>query len=565
LRGRSTRPDARPRQGGPRPGSWLTSAAVLVSLAPGAGMAQQAAPPANPAAPAAPAQGAPAPGTVNPGTPPVGAGTAGAGRTGGGMAGSAGTTGTGDVSATSRRLLAVPSNAGTAPAGTPGMVPAPPGGPVPTGTPVPDPVDYITLDEAIGIAQVEHGDVSAATASVEAARQRIIIARSADKPQVIGSVGYQGRGTNNLGGIFGSQPTRTVGTGAAGDPVRQVPIDTNTVTFDQGLQPRIALNFNPFNGGLTRASVRQARAALESSRSALGGVRNNLAFTVTTNYLQQLRAQQLLDLRVSQEALAEEQLRSVEARIRAEAAAEAERALVLSEYRNRQVDRISAENDARVAANALRNSMGLPVGPPLKLVELREDLDPILPVEALRDMAQRQRPEVAEAEAAVRISQQDVAIAKINRRPRLDTTIAFNVNPNNKLDRSDFAVGANVSMPLFDAGASRAREKVARYDVAGRQAQLEQVRKDVASEVQEAYLNLVNARQRLEAARLAVDAAEVNLQSTTARYRIGAPGVDVVALITAQVQYATANNSAIGALYDVHQAQAQLRRALGQY
>lgn len=433
-------------------------------------------------------------------------------------------------------------------------------------TSAPDPVDIdtnrrpLSVQEAVQIAHQQHARVSVAEESVEAARQRIRQARTGTLPTVTGSVGYQGRGTSSFAGIFGGEPERTVG---SGNQTRRTVVDTDSATFDRGLQPRVALNYNVFDGGQTRAQVRQARAGLEATQGNLEAVRNNLTFDVTTNYLLQLRSERLLELRVTQERLAQEQLARVEARIAAGEAPAADRALALSDLRNRQVDRIQAENDVQVSANNLRNSMGLPVGPALRLVELRERQEEPLRLEELQEIARRQRPEVVQAEAQVRQAQQGVSLARIGRRPRLDTSFAFNVNPNNAFQRSDFAVGANVSVPIFDAGLTHAREQEAKTSVQSTSAQLEQVRKDVAADVVEAYLNLINARQRLEASRLAVEAAQVNLENATARYQLGAAGATVIELITAQTQFATANNNAIQALYDVYLAQAQLERAIG--
>ncbi len=423
----------------------------------------------------------------------------------------------------------------------------------------------ISVQEAIQIAYQQHARVTVAEEGVEAARQRIRLARTGTLPLVTGEVAYSGRGTNSLFGAFGGEPTRTVrpSPGSPGQP-RRVLVDTDTLSFNQGLQPRLGLAWNVYDGGQTRAQVRQARAGLDANQSNLAAVRNNLEFDVTANYLLQLRSERLLELRITQERLAEEQLARVEARISAGEAPAADRALALSDLRNRQVDRIQAQNDVQVSANALRNAMGLPVGPPLNLVELRERLEEPPTLEQLQEIARRQRPEVVQAAAQVQIAEQGVALARINRRPRLDTVFSFNVNPNNPLQRSDFAVGANVSVPVFDFGRTHAIEQEARTDVQATTAQLEQVRKDVQAEVVEAYLNLINARQRLEASRLAVEAAQVNLENATARYQLGAAGANVVELITAQTQFATANNNAISALYDVFLAQAQLDRAIGQ-
>lgn len=435
------------------------------------------------------------------------------------------------------------------PPATPPTVPSTPGAVRPG---VGDPV---SLQEAIQIAHQNHGRVAVAEESVRAAEQRVRQARTGTLPSVTGSIGYAGRGTSSLGGVFGGEP-RAPGPGGGR-------INTDTSTFDQGLQPRFTFSFSPFDGGLTRASVRQARAGVESNLANLTAVRNNLGFEVATNYLAQLRAERLLELRLEQERLAAEQLRSVEARIRVGDAAEADRALPLSELRNRQVDRILAENDVRVAANALRNSMGLQTGPPLQLVELQEARDPLPPVDTYTELARRQRPEVVQAEAQVRVAQANVSIARIGRRPRFDTSFTFNVNPNNAFSRSEYSFAAAISMPLWDAGLTQAREEEARSGVQSATAQLDQAKKDVTAETVEAYLNVVNARERLDAARLAVEAARVNLAATTARYERGLAGTTIIDLIQAQVQFATASNNAINSLYDIHFAEAALNRAIG--
>jgi len=392
----------------------------------------------------------------------------------------------------------------------------------------------ISLREAIEIAERNHASVAVARDSLDAAQQRVQQARAGILPNVVGSVGYSG---------MGSSPGRT--------------------RYDMGLQPRVAVDYTLWDGGLTQASVRQARAGVDVSQAGLTATRNDLAFTVAANYLAQLRSEQILALRKAQEELAQQQLQRVEARIAAGSAAEADRALQLSELRNRQVDRIQAENEVKVAANTLRNSMGLPVGPPLRLIEPQETGYAVPSVDVLRQKAERQRPEVLQAQARVRSAEAALAIAQLQRHPRLSASAGITGTPEKENQRAAWDLGMTISMPIWDAGSSRARELEARAELRSAAAQLEQTKKNVAAEVEEAYLNLVNAQERLEAARAAVDAAKVNLDVTTARYERGVAGVSVVDLFTSQVQYNTANTNAIQALYDVHLARVQLERALG--
>lgn len=419
----------------------------------------------------------------------------------------------------------------------------------------------VTIAEAILVAYQNHARVLTAEQDVESARQRVRQARTGTLPSVTGEVNYRGRGTSNIGGLFGGEPIGTVTTPAG--PRRRT-LDTDSVSFDRGIQPRIAVSYPIYDGGLTRRQVEQARAGVEGSTANLAAARNNLALDVTSNYLFQLRSAQLLDLRQEQERLALEQVQRVQAQIELGSAAPADRALVESEYQNRRVDRIQAEFDVRIAANALRNTMGLDAGAPLILVEPAPAEEQAPALVDLIAQSQRQRPEVVQAEAQVRSAQAVRQIARIRRKPRLDTAFSFNLSPTDEFNRGDFAFAAGVSMPLWDAGLTHALEQEARSNEEAAQAQLAQTRKDVAADVQDAYLNLISAQERVRASRQAVGAARINLQQATARYETGALGVTVLELIQAQVQFANASNAAIGAAYDVHLAQAQLKRAVSE-
>lgn len=429
---------------------------------------------------------------------------------------------------------------GTPPVAIPDTPTAPPAG----STPLLSPTQPLTLTEAIRIAQQYHGSVEIAEESVNAAEQRVDQAQAGNRPIVIGSVEYNIRSLQfrNSGGTG-------IGSGIVTDP---------------GFQPRVTMNWNVFDSGLTSAQVRQARAGVTNNAANLVATRNNLALTVSSFYLAQLQSERLLELRRTQENLAEQQFRRVEARVAEGAAAAVETALPLSEYRNRQVDRIAAENNVRVSATALRNSMGLPVGPPLTLVQPVELTGPIPPLEPMLETARQVRPEVIQAQAQVEIAQQSVRVARIQRNPRLDTQVNLDMTPTASNQWSALGVGAAISMPIWDAGRTRSQEAEAQANLRSTEAQLTQIRKDVAADVEQAYFNLVNARERLEPSSIAVDAARANLEAATERYELSIRGISVVDLIEAQVQFNTASTNAIQALYDVYLAQAQLERAIGQ-
>lgn len=411
-------------------------------------------------------------------------------------------------------------------------------GSIPTDKPV-------SLSQAIQIARQNHGRIMTAEQALEASRQRVTQARTGTLPSVTAGVSYSLSGDRSL---------------------HTTPSGTSTFTSqstNSALQPLISVNYNVYDGGLTKSRVRQALAQTVSSEAGLGTTRNDLAFQVAQSYTAQLFAQKTLTLRIEQEKLAEEQLKSVQAQIDVDKAAKADIALPMSEYRNRQVDRVQAENDLVISANTLRNTMGLPVGPALKLIEPEPSNDPLPLLETLRETAKRERPEIIDARARVEAAKADVSVARINRGPRVDTSASYSVTPNNDNRRQEWVLGASVSMPWFDAGLTQARIKEAEANQKSAEAQLAQIYKDVTAEVDQAYDLLASARARIDASTQAVDAAKVNLQASTERYNLGASGASVLTLITAQLQYSTASNNALKARYDLLVAQSQLDQALG--
>lgn len=405
-----------------------------------------------------------------------------------------------------------------------------------------EPAGPVTLSQAIEIAFQNQGSARSARLQAEAARERIAQEQSGNLPEVTGSVYYNvaGRRVSRAGGGFA------------------------TTESNSGLQPEVTLSYNIFDSGLTSARVRQARSGAMAQEATLGAVQNDLALLVASDYYSQLRAEKLVGLRSEQVRLAEEQLRGVEARISVGDAAPADSALPLSELRNRQVDLIQATNDLAIAANNLRNTLGLPVGDPLLLVENSEGPEtPGGTLEELQAEALENRPEIRRARMRVAGNRESISIARINRLPRLDTVFRSGVTPREDNQRSYWELGAVVSMPLFDAGASQARINEAQYSAKASEAELEQAIWDVSANVKEAWSNLSSARERLAASELAVDAARINLEQTTERYNLGASGVTVISLITAQVQFATASTNAIQAEYDLKLAEMQLSRAVG--
>lgn len=407
----------------------------------------------------------------------------------------------------------------------------------------------ITLEEAIQITLQNQGDVAVAEEQVAIARQQIRVVRGQIQPQVTASATSAVTGVSDLGGIFGQSNLN----------------GGNRITSPGTIQPALGFNnLTLYRGGIPQLQIRQAQTSLQGAQANLQALRNTLAFTVSQLYIAQLRAQAQLTLRTQQVRISRAQLEQVLARIRVGDLAAVERFLQEADLFNAEVGREGAENNVLVAAAALRNLMGLPSGPPLQLVE------PVLPPEGLQlptlaqleQMAIERRPEVVSAEASLRISNLNLLIQRRNRGLLPSSTLSLAITPRNEGSRSNFALLSSLSVPVFSS-IPIANVKIARSNARIQAANLEQLKKDVSFQVDQAYFNYVTALAQVESSRAQVSAADANLQATNERFRLGAAGITVLNLTNAQQQFFLANTNYIQSRYDVITFLARLNQTIG--
>jgi outer membrane protein len=231
------------------------------------------------------------------------------------------------------------------------------------------------------------------------------------------------------------------------------------------------------------------------------------------------------------------------------------------ELANARVTLLRNQNQVRQNAAALRASMGLPVGPAPTLAETAQQEFKIPSLEESVAEANRNHPQIQQDVANVESARYQLRLAGLQRRPIFTTVTSLNVNPRDDRTKSDWTIQAGITMPLWDAGVTRARQQEARYRLESSQAQQQQTRVDISTSVQQAILNMQSARERLDASAVAVESATRNLEAANARYQQGV--VTVIEITTAQVNSFDAQNNAISARYDYYLAYAQLQRAVG--
>ena len=85
---------------------------------------------------------------------------------------------------------------------------------------------------------------------------------------------------------------------------------------------------------------------------------------------------------------------------------------------------------------------------------------------------------------------------------------------------------------------------------------------DIYYEIQQAYVKLVDAKERIPSTKLTVKEAKESYELSQGRYRVGV--CDAIELRDAQIQYANSKLAYISALYEYNSAKALLEKAIGQ-
>lgn len=191
--------------------------------------------------------------------------------------------------------------------------------------------------------------------------------------------------------------------------------------------------------------------------------------------------------------------------------------------------------------------------------------------DAVYQEALRTRPEILESEAQVAAAQRGILFARRSQLPSLSLSLSYVYTPNavGFTRANEGAATLGVSIPLFDGGLARERVREARADVATAEINRRQAVDQVGLEVQQAYIALTQARNRVAVANVGLAQAREAYRLARVRYNTGVsqqPSVSPqLELSNAQVGLSQAQTNQINALYDYNTARAQLDRAVGRY
>jgi outer membrane protein TolC len=337
-----------------------------------------------------------------------------------------------------------------------------------------------------------------------------------------------------------------------------------------------SFNMTLYNFGKREGTVQSARDTLDATRYNYGATSNDIVLAVKQAYFAYLQAKALVKVREETVKGRELLVRQAQGFYEVGTRARIDVARAESNLYNAQADLITAENGVRVAWVTLKNTMGSPDFPEQPLAEELSITGIPISLERAKQAAFAARPELRSFEAQRKAQDQQIATARRGHLPDIifDASYGRRHTSNEMVRLPSGTVRANtfpllpawqvqlsLNVPIFDGFRTSQKVEEALRNYHSIRAQEEDQKQQVALDVEQSYLKLIESEGRIKATEAAERAAKENLDLANGRYQVGVGSI--IEVTDAQTLYTDAQTNHIRSLYDYKIAEAQLMRAIG--
>lgn len=313
--------------------------------------------------------------------------------------------------------------------------------------------------------------------------------------------------------------------------------DNSIVTNTQSSSNRFALNTSipVFTGFQIPNNIELCKLNLQAATEDLNKAKEDISVSVTSAFLQVLFNEELCKVAKEQISLSKEQLDRI---TRLEEVGKAATAQVYEAKANLAQDELSsvqAENTRQLAVLDLTQLLELPSPEGFSVVfpEMEPSLLTLTTPEDIYSQAMISKPAVLAAQYRLAGMEKSIKIAKGAYYPTLsfngEIATSYYTDTKNRgqgfgtqLDqRLNQSLGLSLSIPIFNRFETRNKVKTARLQYSNQALQLEESKKGLYKEIQQAYYNAVAAQAKFTSSKTAVEASEESFKLMQQKYENG--------------------------------------------
>jgi outer membrane protein len=410
--------------------------------------------------------------------------------------------------------------------------------------------ESLNLERCVEIALKMHPNIAAALHNVNANVSRVGEAKSNYYPQINWSSSY-----NRISQASGRSGNSFSSIGTTGS------LSGGTGSFDQ-YSTGFSLSQDIYDFGKTPSQVRIQNFNVDSSRSDLENVTEQVIFNVRQTYYGILQAKRSRDVSADTVKQFQQHLDQAKGFYAVGTKPKFDVTKAEADLSNAKLNLIKAENALRLAVVTLNNAIGVPDAPEYIIEDNLSFKEYTITFEDALSKAYQSRPDLQSIVAKRQAAEKSIDLVKTGYYPVLTGNAGYNWS-GEKISSLDHGwnVGAALAFPLFSGYLTKYQVEEAKANLNVLRANEESLRQSIFSDVQQAYLNLKQAEESIPTAELGVKQAEENFEIATGRYAAGVG--NPIEVTDAEVLLANAKLSYIQALYNYKVSQASLEKAMG--
>ena len=335
-------------------------------------------------------------------------------------------------------------------------------------------------------------------------------------------------------------------------------VNRNTQSTGFNLQTSVPL----LTGGRIPNEIAMSRLNLQAATADLEHARQSIALQVAAAYLQAVYAAEVVKVQEAQVAFSKIQEDRISKLFNAGKSPESDVVEAHSQVAQDEMGRTQAKCDYKLAMLDLSQLLELSSPDSIEIVAPQGETSPTLPPLPDRIFARAEgvKPEIQAEKLRLQAAEKNIRIAKAALYPTLSLgaglsseyykTSGYQASSFSKQLSDNFnkSIGLSLNIPIFNRLATRNSIRQAKLQQSEQALQLDETKKTLYKEIQQAYYNAVNAQAKYESALAARKAAESNFNMMTGKFENGR--ANATELEEAKTKRAHAITSTLQAKYE---------------
>lgn len=335
-------------------------------------------------------------------------------------------------------------------------------------------------------------------------------------------------------------------------------VNRNTQSTGFNLQTSVPL----LTGGRIPNEIAMSRLNLQAATADLEHARQSIALQVAAAYLQAVYAAEVVKVQEAQVAFSKIQEDRISKLFNAGKSPESDVVEAHSQVAQDEMGRTQAKCDYKLAMLDLSQLLELSSPDSIEIVAPQGETSPTLPPLPDRIFAHAEgvKPEIQAEKLRLQAAEKNIRIAKAALYPTLSLgaglsseyykTSGYQAASFSKQLSDNFnkSIGLSLNIPIFNRLATRNSIRQAKLQQSEQALQLDETKKTLYKEIQQAYYNAVNAQAKYESALAARKAAESNFNMMTGKFENGR--ANATELEEAKTKRANAITSTLQAKYE---------------